>query len=57
MMPNPGHLPREAIGKRVRVRLERGPAGVVKDWPADGKGGCRWTRTGSEFDIAEWELV
>lgn len=57
MKPNPGYLPREAIGKRVRVRLERDTPGVTKDWPADGKAGCRWTRTGCEFDIAEWEVI
>ncbi|TCP33244.1 hypothetical protein [Sphingomonas sp. BK235] len=58
MKTNPGFLPQEAIGRRVRVRLERDPAGVAPhEWPADGKMGCRWTRTGHPFDIAEYEVI
>lgn len=52
--PNPGHLPEEAIGKRVRVRLVNGEQ---HDWPADGKGGCSWAITGHPFDIAEFEVL
>jgi hypothetical protein len=26
-------------------------------WAADGKGGCRWSLTGSPFDIAEYEVI
>ena len=26
-------------------------------WPADGKGGCRWTLTGHPYDIAEYQVV
>jgi len=54
--PNPGHCPRDAQGKRIRVILANGrPA--KGDWAADGKTGCRWTKTGSPFDIAEYEVV
>ncbi|QIG80078.1 hypothetical protein [Stakelama tenebrarum] len=64
MTPNPGHLPAEAIGRRVRVRLANGRIGrsdagasSPPGWAADGRGGCRWTRTGSDFDIAEYEVI
>lgn len=52
--PNPGHLPEDAIGKRVRVRLVNGE---THDWPADGKGGCSWKITGHPFDIASYEVL
>lgn len=55
MKRNPGHLPPEAVGKRVNVRLANGAVG--RDWPADGKGGCRWSITGHPFDIAEFEVL
>jgi len=62
--PNPGHLPPEAIGKRVIVRLEHGGIGKADPnpmsppgWAADGRTGCRWTRTGSPYDIAEYEVI
>ncbi|VVT20541.1 conserved hypothetical protein [Sphingomonas aurantiaca] len=64
MKRNPGHLPEEAAGKRVRVRLAHGRIGATDDnpmsppgWAADGQGGCRWTHTGSPFDIAEYEVI
>lgn len=50
---NAGRCPTREMGKRVAVELRNGqrhgekpvsptsPAG----WPADGKGGCRWTFT------------
>lgn len=64
MTPNPGHLPTEAIGKRVRVRLANGRDGRSDDnpmsppgWAADGRGGCSWALTGSPFDIAEYEVL
>lgn len=64
MKPNPGYLPAEAIGKRVFVRLAHGRLGACDEgpmsppgWAADGRTGCRWTRTGSPFDIAEYELT
>ena len=64
MTPNPGHLPQEAIGKRVRVLLRCGRPGAEDinpmsppGWAADGRGGCRWTLTGHPFDIAEFEVV
>jgi hypothetical protein len=62
--PNPGHLPQEAIGKRVRVLLANGELGRNDDnpmspagWPADGKNGCRWEIAGLPFDIAEYEVL
>lgn len=64
MTPNPGHLPIEAIGKRVNVLLANGRPGSTDDnpmsppgWAADGRGGCRWSRTGHPFDIAEYEVI
>ena len=64
MKPNPGHLPEEAIGKRVRVVMAHGRPGKADDnpmsppgWAADGRGGCRWTLSGSRFDIAEYEVI
>lgn len=60
MTPNPGHLPPEAAGKRVRVRLMfETPAEVPPNcsWPADGRGACCWDRTGGKFDIAEYEVL
>ena len=53
--PNPGHLPDDAVGRRVRVRLRNGT--VSNEWPADGRGGCRWTRTGDPFDIDGYEVL
>lgn len=63
MAPNPGHLPTKAIGKRVRVLLADGTTNRDVDpsappgWPADGKGGCRWTLTGRPHDIAKFEVI
>ncbi|HEX8300391.1 hypothetical protein [Sphingomonas sp.] len=64
MKRNPGQLPPEAIGKRVRVRLAHGGFGKSDPnpmsppgWPADGRFGARWSRTGSPFDIAEYEVI
>ncbi len=56
MRENHGHLPGEAEGRRVRVRLRNGlrPA---ESWPGDGRFGCRWTLTGDPFDILEWEIA
>ncbi|MDE0880523.1 MAG: hypothetical protein OSB00_17965 [Sphingomonas bacterium] len=55
MIRNPGHLPRGAANKRVRVILANGnPAGP---WAADGNGACRWSRTGSPFDIDYYEVI
>jgi hypothetical protein len=61
-MPNPGHCPQEATGKRVRVRLCDGSIpkdvdGAPKGWAADGRGGCRWSLTGHPFDIKEYEVI
>jgi len=56
MKPNPGHLPRDAENKRVNVILRNGER-AESSWPADGRGGCRWTLTGHPFDIAQYEVV
>lgn len=56
MRPNPGHLPRAAEGRRVRVRLANGVR-PASPWAADGRGGCRWSLTGHPFDIAEYEVI
>ena len=64
MTPNPGHLPPEAEGKRVRVHLRNGELGRTDNspmsppgWAADGRNGCRWSLTGHPFDIVEYEVV
>jgi len=64
MKTNPGHLPSEAIGKRVRVRLAHGGIGACDGnpmsppgWAADGRGGCRWSIVGLPHDIAEFEVI
>lgn len=64
MKPNPGHLPDDAIGKRVRVILTNGRPGdedgrsdTPPGWSADGKGGCSWAITGHDFDIAFYEVL
>jgi hypothetical protein len=64
MRPNPGYLPVEAIGKRVRVRLAHGGLGATDanpmsppGWAADGKGACRWSITGQPHDIREFEVI
>ncbi|SEM72891.1 hypothetical protein SAMN05192583_1015 [Sphingomonas gellani] len=55
MKPNPGHLPTDAMGKRVRGELENGMP--FAGWPADGSGACNWRRTGHPFEIARYEVV
>jgi hypothetical protein len=64
MTPNPGYCPDEARGKRVRVLLENGTLGAEdpgsttpNGWAADGRGACRWTRTGFAFEIAKYEVI
>ena len=61
---NHGFCPDQAAGKRVRVILADGRTGKCDDnpmsppgWPADGRDGCRWSITGSPFDIAEYEVI
>lgn len=56
MQRNPGHLPADAVGKRVRVRLRNGREGTGS-WPADGPQGCNWRRCGHPFDIQFYEVV
>lgn len=62
-LPNPGHCPEAAKGKRVKVILAHGREGSYDPnpmsppgWAADGKGGCSWIRRGMAFDI-EWYRV
>lgn len=63
--PNPGKLPHEAKGKRVRVKLANGHTGGFEavtpvspvGWAADGPQGCRWDLSGHPFDIAEYEVI
>lgn len=64
MKPNPGYCPAEAEGKRVRVWLVHGGEGSYDDnpmsppgWAADGRTGCSWTITGSQFDIAFYQVI
>lgn len=65
MKPNPGHCPDDAIGKRVIVKLANGliqgkepvSSTAPRGWAADGRWGCRWTRTGHPYDIAEYEVI
>ena len=54
MKPNPGHLPPEAIGKRVRVQLVRGG---TFEAPAEGRHAPIWTLRGDGFDIARFEVI
>jgi hypothetical protein len=62
MTPNPGHLPEEATGKRVIVRLREGsicgrqPVSPTapRGWAADG---ARWSLTGHPFDIMDYEVI
>lgn len=57
MKRNPGHLPAAAVGKRVRVQLTGGISSPASGWPADGRGGVRWSRTGSPFDFEFYEVI
>lgn len=58
MTRNPGYLPAAAIGRRVRVVLAGDAPGTPpREWAADGKGGCRWTRTASPLDIDQFEVI
>ena len=61
MKPNPGHLPDEARGKRVRVRLAHGGIGACDNgstsspgWAADT---TRWSLTGHSHDVAGYEVL
>lgn len=61
---NPGHLPEDAVGKRVRVKLRDGSIGsedggsmVPPGWAADGKGGCNWRKAGHAFDIEYYVVL
>lgn len=65
--PNRGHCPSDLVGtdRRVEVILANGSVvdptpiaqAVPGGWRADGRGGCRWTLTGSPFDIAYWRRM
>lgn len=54
--PNPGHLPADAVGKRVAVALS---SGILSQsgWPADGPAGCSWAIKGSPFDIVFYRVL
>jgi len=61
---NPGHLPDDAIGKRVRVKLRNGSIGsedggsmVPPGWAADGKGACNWRLKNHPFDIEYYVVL
>lgn len=61
---NLGHLPDAAAGKRVEVVLATGAYGrcdggstAPPGWAADGRGACRWTLTGSPFDIDQYRVL
>lgn len=61
--PNPGYCPADADGKRVRVQLTNGKIpkdnghGLPDGWKANGPGGCRWKKTGGDFDIAFYKVL
>jgi hypothetical protein len=65
MAPNRGKCPKEAIGKRVIVNLANGrvcgreavSSATPVGWAADGKSGCRWSISGSEWDIANYQVL
>lgn len=52
---NPGYCPPEAKGKRVDVTLANG--NECKGWAADGSSGCRWSISGSDFDIERYQVA
>ena len=55
-MKNKGFCPAMLTGRRVFVTLRNGSK-PKESWPADGKSACRWTLTGSPFDIIEFEVA
>lgn len=65
MSPNRGRCPIEAEGKRVIVKLANGrvcgrepvSSTTPLGWAANGQGACRWTITGSPFDIANYQVL
>lgn len=61
MTPNPGRQPLETAGKRVIVRLAHGRLGSCDPKPETKPGWAadttRWTKTGSPFDVAEFEVT
>lgn len=62
---NAGTCPARAMGKRVAVILRNGSVcgenpvanGSPAGWPADGKGACRWSLEGSDFDIVKYRIL
>jgi hypothetical protein len=62
---NHGRMPGLAAGKRIVVELRNGSicgeqpvgSGSPAGWPADGKGGCRWSLEGSDFDIVRYRIL
>lgn len=61
MKPNPGWLPEEARGKRVRVRLAHGELGACDNGstapPGWAAATTRWSLTGAQHDVAEYEVI
>lgn len=52
-----GFCPSEAKGKRVFVKLRNGLR-PKESWPADGKGGCRWSLGEQHpFDIVAYVIA
>ncbi|WJY18681.1 hypothetical protein QQS45_00050 [Alteriqipengyuania flavescens] len=61
LRPNPGHCPRAAQGKRVRVVLTNGfdtARTAPQGWPADGRWGVNWQLPANDpWAIAQWEIA
>lgn len=58
--PNPGHLPDDAHGKRVRVILRHGREpryGEPSGWAADGRGACSWSLRRGDFSIVGYMVL
>lgn len=49
-------MPRQAAGKRIRVKLRNGSE-PAEDWAADGRAGCNWVLLGKPFDILMWKVI
>lgn len=61
MQANPGYLPREAKGKRVRVELANGRMGSTDNNPMSPPGWAadttRWTLLGHPHDVRNFEVI
>lgn len=54
VIANPGMCPALAKGKRVRIITVNGRSFEA---PADGRGCVDWSKRGSPFDVAEYEII